>query len=1330
MRFEVKKKPIGEKFDSKAPGGEVEKVFFRILADESPLGISLIGRDGRYKYINNHFNNIFGYTLDDIPTGEIWFEKAFPDPEYRQTVFSTWMVDLQNSRVGHSRLQIFKVVCKDGSEKIIKFRPVTLENSDQFVIYEEITEAKKFEEKLKDSEERFRMLFEYAPDAYYLNDLKGNFIDGNIAAEKMIGYRREELIRKNFLKLKLLPLKQIPKAAKNLAKHALGQPSGPDDFTLIRKDGSRIETEIRTYPVKIKGKSLVLGIARDITFRKQTEKKLQKAHDELEKRVEERTAELVVSNKQLEAEIEERTRTEEALRDSEEKYRLLAEHSADVIYKMNIENEQFTYTSPSTERLFGYTAEEGLSLKAQDIVTAESYAKQQASLIESLASGRQEQEILELEAVHKDGHTLPVEINANFILDEQGNPVEILGAVRDITERKRAEEELGRMAREWQTTFDTTNDAIWVLDKDARIQRANKKAEDLFHHIDKEMIGKQWWEIAHGTEQPIPDCPNQRARHSLCRETMEWQVGENWLKVTVDPILNKSGMYAGAVHIVTDITELKLSEEKLRKSEERFKFLAENMADIVWTLDMDLNATYVSPSIKKVLGFTPEERKRQKLEEMVTADSVERIIALFLEELQREEEQSSDPDRSKTIEVEYYHRDGSIVWMENLVKIQRNQKGKMVGVYGASRNITERKKAQEALRESEKKYQDLYDNAPDMFVSVDAKTGTITQYNQTLAKSLGYTKEEIIGRPVFDLYTSDSAEHAKSNVFPVFVKTGVVKEAELQLQRKDGSTIDVSLNVSAVRDKKGGILQSRSILRDITHRKRVEIALRQSEGKYRQLFNNAPAGIYEVDFIKGKFITVNEVMCAYSGYTKEELLAMSPFDLLTENSKKRFSKRLEKILAGEKMPSSVEYDIIAKNGQKLSLILNTDFVYKDGKLEGARVVVHDITKRKRLEEELRHVRKMEAIGTLAGGIAHQFNNALYVNTLNIELLEMNFPGHEKVTKYAKRMTASAQRMTQLTAQLLAYARGGKYLPTTVSLSDFVKETLPMVKHTIDAAIHVDTKLSRDILNVKADLVQMQMVLSAVLTNASETMAGKGRIRVTCRNETITDKAAEDFPGLRPGNYAILTIEDDGMGMDEETKSRIFEPFFTTKFAGRGLGMAAAYGIVKNHDGWISVDSKLDKGTIVKIYLPAVETPVKEDVKKSPRRDEWVKGTGTILVIDDEEAIMAVTKPILERMGYSVLEARTGQEALDVVKTFNGDIDLAMLDVLMPGMSGETIYPLLMKARPELKVLVFSGYSIDGPVQKILDAGAEDFIQKPFTMADLSEKLKKLLGGEQ
>jgi CheY-like chemotaxis protein/two-component sensor histidine kinase len=315
-------------------------------------------------------------------------------------------------------------------------------------------------------------------------------------------------------------------------------------------------------------------------------------------------------------------------------------------------------------------------------------------------------------------------------------------------------------------------------------------------------------------------------------------------------------------------------------------------------------------------------------------------------------------------------------------------------------------------------------------------------------------------------------------------------------------------------------------------------------------------------------------------------------------------------------------------------------------------------------------------------------------------------------------------MAQLTTQLLAYARGGKYQARIISLSDFVTDSLPLVTHILKPTIRVETNLPRNILSVNADLTQLQLVLSAILSNASEAIEGEGWIRISTKEEEVSDVHAKEHPGLKAGRYVCLIVEDDGKGMDVDTMRRVFEPFFTTKFQGRGLGMAAVYGIVKNHEGWISLDSELGKGTVVQIYFPAVEAGKKEE--KTPEI-EPAKRTATILVVEDEEMVMDVSRRVLERLGYRVLEAKRGKEAIEIARTFDGDIDLAILDIKLPDMGGQRVYPLLMEARPNLKVLVCSGYSIEGPAQAIMDAGAQGFIQKPFSIATVSEKLKEVLG---
>jgi signal transduction histidine kinase len=279
---------------------------------------------------------------------------------------------------------------------------------------------------------------------------------------------------------------------------------------------------------------------------------------------------------------------------------------------------------------------------------------------------------------------------------------------------------------------------------------------------------------------------------------------------------------------------------------------------------------------------------------------------------------------------------------------------------------------------------------------------------------------------------------------------------------------------------------------------------------------------------------------------------------------------------------------------------------------GYLVQIQDITQRKLVEQEKKELQtqRMKSISTLAGGIAHDFNNALSGITINLDLLKMDLPNMASINQYLESMNNAAQRMVNLTDQLLAYARGGKYYPKTISLSKFVEKTLPMILNKFDSVIHVETNLSGDISNIKADITQMYMVLSAVVTNAAEAIQGRGRIIITTETKEVEEGFAKYRPGLTPGRYVCLMVQDDGTGMDTETRDKIFEPFFTRKFQGRGLGMAAVYGIVKNHGGWISVDSRLGKGTVVRIYFPVVQTPSKQS-EKAHAEPEKVTGVSLL-----------------------------------------------------------------------------------------------------------------------
>lgn len=416
-----------------------------------------------------------------------------------------------------------------------------------------------------------------------------------------------------------------------------------------------------------------------------------------------------------------------------------------------------------------------------------------------------------------------------------------------------------------------------------------------------------------------------------------------------------------------------------------------------------------------------------------------------------------------------------------------------------------------------------------------------------------------------------------------------------------------------------------------------------------------------------------------------------------------------------------------------SQIIATPIRDAEGNVTSALELVIPITERKRAEEERRRLegqleqaRKMEAVATLAGGIAHQFNNLLSAVSGNIELMKLDDQDRQKYDRYFTPIENSIQRMAKLTGQLLAYARGGKYRVSRMSMTDFVRETLPLVEHTLKPAITVETDLPEKVSRVSIDVTQMQTVLSGILSNASEAIETAGRVLISCREEHITAEQSKMTPGLVPGDYVVLSVTDDGKGMDDNTRQRIFEPFFSTKFQGRGLGMASVYGIIKNHDGWISVDSKPLRGTTVKIFLPAIKgkVPAAKQVRVLN-----MENSGTILVIEDEEMVMDVTCSMLQNLGYRVLAARSGEEALRIADSHDGQIDLALLDIMLPDMGGKDIYPRLLASRPKLRVIVCSGYAFNGPAQEILKQGAQGFIQKPYTMAALSEKLSATINSK-
>ena len=646
----------------------------------------------------------------------------------------------------------------------------------------------------------------------------------------------------------------------------------------------------------------------------------------------------------------------------------------------------------------------------------------------------------------------------------------------------------------------------------------------------------------------------------------------------------------------------------------------------------------------------------------------------------------------------------------------------------------------------------------DCLILLDEYGGIIT-VNEATLNLLHYDREELCGRSVDALFEE---ERLRSGVSGDIIQRDNFKNRDDYFITKSGENIPVSLSCSALTDEAGETTGFVLIVRDMTEykkteqslrkaregleelvqerteelektnvvlrteikdRKLAEEALRASEERYRTILESMEDGYFEVD-IGGNFTFFNRVLCERLGYAPEELMGMN-FKAITdeENGKKLFHE-FNKVFTTAIPIRNIESRVISKDGA--SKIIETPIsLMRDIYNEpiGFRGLARDVTEQKSLQDQLQKAQKMEAIGTLAGGIAHDFNNLLMAIQARTEIMITNKDSSHPDFGHLSGIEDSVESAADLTKQLLGFARSGKYEVKPTNINELIKKQNRMFGRT-KKEITIRGIYEKNLWSVEVDRGQIDQVILNLYINAWQAMPGGGHLYIQTENVTLDENYTELYKA-DPGKYVKISISDTGIGMDRATQERIFDPFFTTKEMGRGtgLGLASAYGIIKNHGGFINVYSEKGEGSTFNIYLPSSE---KEATGEKKPAGDTLRGSATILFVDDEDMIIEVAKDLLEALGYKVLTAGGGKEAIETYKKNKEQIDIVILDMVMPDMSGSVTFDRMKEIDPDIKVLLSSGYSINGQATEILDRGRDGFIQKPFRMKALSQKLREIL----
>jgi PAS domain S-box-containing protein len=888
-------------------------------------------------------------------------------------------------------------------------------------------------------------------------------------------------------------------------------------------------------------------------------------------------------------------------------------------------------------------------------------------------------------------------------------------------EREAAETALRRSEEQYRVIAENTRDLICLLDREGNFLYLSPSYREVLGYAPEDLLGRDAFSLVHPEDQvamqaafqaALLDQGSRRVEYRYQHQSGGWRNFEsvgNW-------ILNEQGAPYQAVVVSRDITEGKRAEEALRKSETTNRALLDAIPDLMFRLSRQ--GIYLDFKAAKGLDplVPPEKFLGKKVAEVMPAEVAKQAMHYV--------EQALHTGRTQIFEYQLLANNQPGDFEARIVACGKDE------VLAIVRDITERKRAEQALRQSKQQYEELVNTIDGIVWEADAQTFRFSFVSQQAERLLGYPLERWLAEPDFwekHIHPDDREWAVRFCLEATQEKRD--HEFEYRMMAADGRIVWLHDTVALVvgNDRAAKL---RGIMVDVTERKRAEERLVESENRLRAVIESEPECV-KLTAADGTLLEMNPAgLAMIEADSAEQVVGQSVYPIVAPEYRAAYQALTERVFRGDS--GTLEFEIIGLKGTRRWLVTHAAPLRNArGEIAALLSVTRDITESRRLEEQFRQSQKMEAIGRLAGGVAHDFNNLLTAINGYSELLLRRAQQDDPLRRYLEDIKKAGERAASLTRQLLAFSRKQVLQLKVIDLNAVVAEMEKLLRRLIGEDIELVTALDPALGLLKADPGQIEQVIMNLVVNARDAMPQGGQLRIETANVALPEGLHHQRFATQPGSYVLLIVRDTGCGMDAETQSHIFEPFFTTKGVGQGtgLGLSMVYGIVKQSGGYIVVESEVDKGATFKIYLPRIAEASAAAEPEAPA-EESLAGSETVLLVEDEEIVRRLVLDILQGSGYHVLEARRGSEAIELCQRHPDPIHLMLTDVVMPQMSGRELANRVAPLRPEMKVIYMSGYTDDAIVHHgVLDANTA-FLQKPFTPDALVRKLREALDAER